>query len=367
MWVALLFGVATILQLFFWGVVASRLAFYKPSSKTTTSQHPVSVIICARNEAKNLEAHLPLFLNQNYRFFEVIVVNDNSSDKTIDVLLKFQEKYSNLRILNICNKPTLPGKKAALSKGIFAAQYNLVLLSDADCFPASNSWIQEMQSEISDKKCIVLGFSPYICIEKSFLNTFIRFEAIYTAIQYLSLALYHLPYMGVGRNLLYSKSIFLERGAFSKHADIASGDDDLFINDAADRTNTSIKVTSNAFTYSLPKGSWRGYYHQKTRHFTTGIKYKMKHQVILGMLALSHFLHYVLGFYLMLIPEYSSSVFLLILVRMGMVVWLYQGILKRLNHSDLWIWIPLLDALLNVFYLLFAPNILIGNKRKWKQ
>ena len=254
-----------------------------------------------------------------------------------------------------------------MTKGIEAAVNDLLILSDADCFPASKFWIQEMLTEISGKKDIVLGFSPYICTNKGLLNNFIRFEAIYTAIQYLSFALLGQPYMGVGRNLLYRKSIFIEKGAFSKHMNIASGDDDLFINEAASWTNTSINVSPDAFIYSIPKSSWRGYYHQKTRHLTTGIKYKLKHQVMLGMLALSHFGHYFFAMFLLFDPVLVSSAILLILVRFGIVAWLYWRILKLLQQTDLWVWSLLFDAALNLYYIAFSPNILIGNKRKWKQ
>lgn len=362
-----LFVLATFAQLYFWGWWASKLVSFSQKKNPTPPHHPVSVIICARNEAQNLKKHLPLILNQNYRSFEVIVVNDNSTDETATILLNFQIKNPTLRVVNICDNPTLPGKKQALTKGIEAAQNDLILLTDADCFPASDSWIFEMQSEIFGKKSIVLGFSPYICINKGILNSFIRFEAIYTAVQYLSFALSKMPYMGVGRNLLYRKSIFIERGAFVKHIEIASGDDDLFVNDAASWTNTSINLSPNAFTYSLPKSSWRGYYHQKTRHLTTGIKYKLKHQLLLGGLALSHFVHYVFGFCLLFVPDLLSSVIFLILVRIGLVVWLYRSILNKLNQADLWPWVPIFDASLILYYILFAPNILIGNKKKWKQ
>ena len=281
------------------------------------------------------------------------------------VVLDFQRKNPNLRLVNIHGIPTLPGKKAALTKGIEAAIYDLIILTDADCIPAGPNWISSMQSKFDNQVEIVLGFSPYIS-RPGFLNLFIRFEATFTAVQYLSFCLLGIPYMGVGRNLSYRRTLFYNTGAFSKHAHIASGDDDLFINEAAIRTNTKINLNPEAFIYSLPKSSWRGYYHQKTRHLSTGTSYKPVHQVMLGGYSLSHFLHYVLAAVLLTMPELTSTVLLLILVRVGVVSLLYGLILKKLKAIKLIWWIPILDAIYVLYYVIFAPTFLIGKKNRWK-
>ena len=363
----MLFGFATAGQLLYWGFVFSRLAFYREQEQPEQNlEISVSVIICARNESANLKKFLPHFLNQNYRSFEIIVVNDNSSDHTLKTLLEIQRKSPTLRIVTINDIPTLPGKKAALKKGIEAAQYDYVLLSDADCYPASNQWINSMQKKVFSNFEIVLGFSPYICVSGSPLNVFIRFETIYTAVQYFSFVLIGKPYMGVGRNLLYKKSLFFDKDSFSKHAHLASGDDDLFINEAATSTNTTINLSPDTFVYSRPKSSWRGYYHQKSRHLTTGTKYKVLHKVLLGGLSLTHFLHYICAIFLMLSPEFRTFVIFLILVRLGVVLLLYGRILKKLQSTSLLVWIPFLDAMYVLFYIIFAPTLIIGNKVRWK-
>ncbi|MCB0615512.1 MAG: glycosyltransferase, partial [Phaeodactylibacter sp.] len=175
-----------------------------------------------------MRRNLPFFLAQDYPEYEIIVVNDNSSDKTLEVLLDFQKKSPILRLIDI-NVSTPRGKKAALSKGVNAAKFEILLLSDADCRPASPQWLDFMQAFIRDRAKIGLGYSPYFR-GKGILNAFIRFETVYSAIQYLSFAFMGLPYMGVGRNLCYRKSLFRGSGGFDSHAHIASGDDDLFIN-----------------------------------------------------------------------------------------------------------------------------------------
>lgn len=363
------FLAATVVQLGFWLGGFSRLAFYRlPSVKARDeTPPPVSIIICARNEAENLKKNLPHFLNQNYRSFEIVVVNDHSSDDTGEVLLDFQAKNPNLRVINLPEgKKIQPGKKKALSTGITSAKFNLLLLSDADCRPVSSNWLHQMQSILRGKIQIGLGYGPYQR-ERGALNLFIRFEATYTAAQYFSFALMGLPYMGVGRNLIYDKALFLRTGGFQDHTDLASGDDDLFINQAAGPDNTAINIHPDSFVYSEPKKAWRGYYYQKSRHLTTGSRYKAIHQLLLGSLALSHFLHYAGALFLLFSASVSNLVLLTYLVRIGVVSLIFGRILVKLRESDLIKWIPALDFGFLFYYLVFAPALFIGSKvRKWK-
>jgi len=350
-------------QLVFWLFIFRKLARFQPAESYDESPIPISIIICARNEAENLQKNLPRFLNQNYRSFEIIVVNDHSTDFTCDVVLNFQSKYTNLHLID--NDISLPGKKAALTKGIEAASFDIIAVSDADCCPASENWLATMQRSIRGNVQIGLGYSPYY-VEPGFLNLFIRFETVYTAIQYLSFALAGMPYMGVGRNLVYHKSLFQQERGFHKHNHIASGDDDLFINAVANRSNTKIILDKKAFVFSQPKVSWRGYYYQKSRHLTTATSYRFKHQILLGALATSHAGHYVLGLALLLSGKFALTVLLTYLVRIVVVSWTCADILRKLDDPALTKWVPLLDAVYVLFYFVFAPVLLIGKKIPWK-
>jgi len=366
--IAVLFFLATIVQLAYWVFIFSRLAFFKEKDHMADNagyQPPVSIIICARNEAENLKKNLPHIINQNYRSFEIIVVNDASTDDTEKIILDFKNKCQILALVNV-GKKILPGKKAALKKGIEAAQFDILLLTDADCRPASTNWLNRMQSSFRPGKEIVLGFGPYDK-EKSLLNTIIRFESLNTAIHYLSFSFVGLSYMGVGRNLAYRKSLYQRIGGFDRHAHIASGDDDLFINEATDGDNTTVSLHPEAWVYSTPKRSWRGYYNQKSRHLTTGSKYKLLHVLLLAGIPASLITHYVCGLLLVTHPEWVSFTILNYTVRMVVVSIMYTVILKRFHEHILIPWIPFLDVLLVFYYLLFSPILLIGSKqRKWK-
>jgi len=363
-WVTIL---ATLVQLAYWLIVFSRLAYYRPAKNASTvldKKEPVSVIICVRNEAENLQKNLVYVLEQEYPHFEVIVVDDNSSDKSWEILLDIKNKYPILQLIQL-REQTLPGKKVALSRGIEAACFEKLLLTDADCRPVSNQWLSKMASGLHDEVEINLGYSPYI-LHAGFLNIFIRFEAVYTAIQYFSFTLLRFPYMGVGRNLAYVKSLFFEQQGFLSHQHIASGDDDLFINQAANGRNTTITIHPDAFVFSEPKTSWRGYYYQKSRHLTTGSRYRFSHQLLLGGLAGSHVMHY-LGVLILLPTTCAPAVILMFLVRMAVIQWMYTRILKLLQDPALCRWIPLLDATFFCYYLLFSPVLLTtGNLKKWK-
>jgi glycosyltransferase involved in cell wall biosynthesis len=368
-WIWIIYITATTVQLVYWLGVFSRLAYYRQPTRKEEKKPPpgVSVIICARNEAENLKKNLPHFLSQNYRSFEIIVINDHSTDETAQILLDFQNKSTKLRTVSLKDGKIQPGKKKALSKGIQIAKFDVILLSDADCFPASEHWLDEMQSILRDNIEIGLGYGPYLREKNNFLHLFICFETTYTATQYFSFALTGLPYMGVGRNLIYDKALFFRTGGFQKHEHLASGDDDLFINQAASFDNTAVNINPEAFVYSEPKRAWRGYYYQKARHLTTGSSYKPVHQFLLGGLSLSHFLHYLAALVLLFSSSMSSLVFLIYLVRIGVVSLILGKILKKLQDSTLIKWIPVLDFAFIAYYLLFAPSLLIGSKvKQWK-
>ncbi len=363
-----IFLLATAVQLFFWGGVFSRLARYlvKKNKKIAATDFPgVSVVICARNEAENLEKNLPYILRQDYPLYEVIVVNDASDDESWKILLDIQTKNPILHPVNVTTK-LLPGKKAALTKGIEAAQYDIILLTDADCRPASSEWISKMQSVLRGNIQIGLGYGPYIS-KKGFLNTFIRFETVYTAIQYQSFTLMRMPYMGVGRNLIYRKSLFAKANGFQRHAHVTSGDDDLFINAVANGHNTTVILNPATFVFSEAKSSWRDYYYQKSRHLTTGSYYRLRHQLALGVLSASHFGHYAGAVLLLLLGGSLQAIILWYLVRILVVVAVSAQILPKLRAKDLLPWVPFLDLFYLLYYLAFAPALLTtGKLRKWK-
>jgi glycosyltransferase involved in cell wall biosynthesis len=170
---------------------------------------PFSVIISARNEARNLIEYLPSILEQDYPTFEVIIIDDNSTDDTSKILNHFKGQYAHLQIIKIEHKKSA-GKKEGLQQGIMNAKYEWLVFTDADCYPKSDQWLRKMATKCDKKTDIILGYSPYQK-ENGLLNDFIRYETFMTAVIYGTFTQLGMPYMGVGRNMAYRKSRFLEK------------------------------------------------------------------------------------------------------------------------------------------------------------
>ena len=231
-----IFCFCLLVQLFYYFFIYFRFIFYRDRSKRKTNE-PVSVVICAQNEELNLKKFLPSVLNQNYPEYEVIVVDDCSTDNTADVLSEFKLKYKNLRVTFINKDDKFShGKKLALTVGIKGAKHEWLLLTDADCEPVNENWIKTMSQNFTKDTSVVLGYGGYFR-KRSILNNLIRFDALFIALQYFSLALKGKPYMGVGRNLAYRQSLFFKNKGFASHYQLLSGDDDLFINEVANKKN----------------------------------------------------------------------------------------------------------------------------------
>ena len=361
------FVAATVVQLFFWLFVFSKLAFFKNQTPNTQNPKPVSVVICARNEAENLRKNLPLILKQNYTDFEVVVVNDASEDGTTQVLSELSIAFKHLKVVEIIEKTSL-GKKHALAVGIESAKNDWLLLTDADCYPLSMEWISGMISGIVSKNIkLVLGYAPTETCDASFLNKFIRFETIWTATQYLGFALAGAPYMGVGRNLLYFKKLYNEAGGFTRHADLASGDDDLFVNQVITQKNFTIILLPQTFMYSKPKTRWKGYFIQKKRHLSAGKRYQWQHQAMLGAVSISHFFWFV-TLVCLLVSKISTIFVSANMIARISVMWFLNGRIyqKLRERGGLFWWTPILDAAYVFFYIIFSFTIFLRTSpRKW--
>lgn len=268
-----LFLCSFLVQMGVYLLVFLKFVLYK-KTKTDTRLPEISVLICAKNEEQNLERFLPLVLEQDYPEFEVIVVNHGSTDDTELRLVELKSRFKHLRYTSLPpNDKSRQGKKLALTIGLKAAAYEHIILTDADCYPESNQWLRLIASNFSEEHTIVLGYGGYQR-GKGLLNTMIRYETTFTAIQYFSYAIKGKPYMGVGRNLAYRKTLFFENKGFSGHLHLLSGDDDLFVNQNATAKNCTVEFSPGSRTYSLPKTRFSSWIVQKKRHLTAGNLYK---------------------------------------------------------------------------------------------
>lgn len=358
-------GILLLVQLYYILFVYSRLARYKAVSHSSNSNYqPVSVIICANNEEDNLKHYLADILEQDYPSFEVIVVNDYSTDDTKWILEDFKRKYNHLSIVDIKEHIRLKNsKKFALTLGIKAAKHELLIMTDADCQPQSKNWLKEIAGAYTDGKEIVLGYSPYFK-KSGFLNKLIRFETTHTAMSYLAYALKRNTYMGVGRNMSYLKSLFFKGKGFNAHMHIKSGDDDLFVNQNATRNNVNIAIHPDAHVYSNPKETWKSYYKQKARHSGASVLYKRSHQRMLGTQLISAFLFYVM--LMVCIACYPSLWYIgvgMFILRYLCQLITFSSIYRKLAVKDLLPWLLILDLF---YYFYICLNGLFNRKKKQK-
>lgn len=360
-------GLILLVQLYYHYVVLGKFAFFKPTPSGKRTQEPVSIIIAARNEYDNLQKYLPMILNQDYPEFEVVVVNHCSWDMSQQLLEDMQLQYKHLKVSQLLEQEKYPtGKKFALTIGIKAAAYDQLLFTDADCEPASNQWLKLMESRFMNNTEIVLGFSPYNK-KRGLLNLFDRFETFMTAVFYFAFALAGNAFMGIGRNMAYRKSVFFRHKGFAGHQHVMSGDDDLFVNEAATPYNVAIEIDSESFVYTEAKETYEKWSRQKTRHMTTGKLYKAKHKTSLGVYYGSLFLFYGAIIALLIV---QLSVWPLVLgayiIRLtSQVITYYKAALKLKSTSLIW-YLPLLDILYVWYLIVFGlKGLFTKNAKVW--
>ncbi|HEX7903645.1 MAG TPA: glycosyltransferase [Chitinophagaceae bacterium] len=367
-WEELLFyflAAITLIQVFYYTWFFSRVAFFKPKTKGQSQQHPVSVIVCARDEDENLARNLPGVLVQVYpSSSETVVVNDNSLDDTKYILQELKKTFKSLNIVELTHEAKhISGKKYPLSIGIREAKHEVLLLTDADCVPSSEHWIQKMQDGYDEDIEIVLGYGAYHK-RPGLLNKLIRFETFHTAIQYMSYALAGIPYMGVGRNLSYKKDIFLRNKGFSSINHIPSGDDDLFINKVATAKNTTVIIDPDAITRSIPKTTWGGWLKQKSRHYTTAKFYKPQHKFLLGLYFATQFVFYPLLAATAVLYDWRYALGLFG-TRMLLQGFILRKAMVKMGEKDLWPWFIFLDMWMFFYYIIFAPALWRRPARNW--
>ena len=364
----LLFIVCFIYQIVYQLVLIFAITKHKASQNHQSIHHKsVSVIICAKNEAANLQKNLSFILEQNYPNFEVIVVDDNSTDNTNEIIKTQQLITNNLYLITISKEEKIGlGKKYALQKGVEAARNELILLTDADCQPLSKNWILEMASCANDKHKIVLGISPYKT-ETTILNGLIEYETAQTAMQYIGFALLGNPYMCVGRNVLYDTALLKSKKWTADELSIASGDDDLTIQTLATKENTTVCLSRDSYTISEPKKSWKDFSNQKLRHYESGSFYKLSHRLLLGFYLFSKLLLYFSFVFLLMLSNYDIQLLAGIFILYAIATMLLNFNLNyRLQVNKRWYFSFLNDFIYCIFTVTLGLISRLKPTKSWK-
>jgi cellulose synthase/poly-beta-1,6-N-acetylglucosamine synthase-like glycosyltransferase len=365
--VFIVFALSAVVQMFYYLRFYSEVSRYRHPAANNGKQ-PVSVIICARNEAENLRNFLPSILEQDYPDFEVIVVDDCSEDDTYNVLGSFLVKYPRLKISTVSKDPRFThNKKFAQFIGIKAASNEILLFTDSDCKAGSPHWIEGMTSGFDEKTEIVLGYGGYMK-RKGILNKYIRYDTFMIALQYLGMAIRGISYMGVGRNMAYRRSLFFKKKGFEGHTHVISGDDDLFVNANSTRANTRVEFRKENHTSSVPSSTLKEWIAQKKRHFSAAPYYKTGHKFLIIIEPVTRILFYI-SFIILIIPlflwQVTVAIFGLRLISQITVLIPGQNRLNEKGIAGYSLFFDIFSPVINSI-IYFSNTISRSGKNKWK-
>lgn len=362
-WLVIAFAAVTTIQLIYYWVFFSRLAFYREPDKSRKTQ-PVSVVLTASNQYNDLKSNLDSFLNQDYPEFEVVVVIDNSDDGTDELLKDFSKKYENLHVVELKQKLNwFSGRKFPLSIGIKSAKYDLILLSDPACRPATKNWIGEMASVFVPGKEIAIGFSGFATNTR--LNQLLRFTAFYDGLFYISMALSGIPFKGNGKNLSYSRALFYQNRGFSSHYVVSVGDDELFVNRAATRSNVAVQISGPGKVNQVKSVSFSQWFSSEKSRLKIRRYFKPRHKWLIRGYSFTSFAFYTLFVALLIncAPWLAwLPVFALRLISQTLLFGLAQ---KKLSEKKLLLLSPVFEVFLILIDFLIWISMVFGRKRKW--
>ncbi|WP_209329740.1 glycosyltransferase [Lunatimonas salinarum] len=370
-WMVFFFAVAV--QLMYMLFIFGRLAFFpnRPQKiPSVDSLEGVTILIAARNELENLQKQLPILMAQDYPSFEILYVNDRSKDDTEDWLREQESRYPNVRSVHIRYVPDhVTAKKYALTLGIKVASHDVILLTDADCIPVSDQWIKRMTAPVrTQNKTFALGHGAYLEVP-GLLNKLIQFETLLTALYYFSFGLWRAPFMGVGRNLCYRKSFFMEKKAFHGLWHVVGGDDDLFVNKHADKTNTSVVIHPESVTMSQPKTTFSEFFTQKRRHFQAGKYYRLKDKLKLGIYTFTHLVFWGSGIILLTMQRSWEPIALvsgLVLLRAALQYAILRNTRKKLEGVGKVLWTMFFDFMYLIYFWIIGTKGYLSKTVRWK-
>lgn len=307
---------------------------------------------------EQLKKSLTEIIDQDYPVFEVIIIDDHSDPGE---RIRLEEFISALPQIKLYSSTGF-GKKHALTSGIEKARYDFILCTDADCIPATRYWIKSM-IEHNIAHGVVIGYSPYLKMS-GLLNQLIRFETVMTGIQYFSWAMKGRPYMAVGRNILYPRSLFLASDPLAHQGHIPYGDDDLGLQAISDKTIVAVNLDSRSYMISVPATTWTQWLKQKHRHLSAGHYYNNKvwwQPGVYGLALIGHW--FILPFIIsaalwwIWIPAFILSIF---------IRWQnYFQWTKKLSDKDTAIVYPVLEVIYAAYLAVMGTFTFVSKKKTW--
>lgn len=308
------------------------LALWIYRSPRSQKQYFVSVLIPARNEERHIGDCLEALAKQDYNqdYFEVIVINDRSTDQTSVIARSFTPRIKSLNVIEITETPAdMAPKKYALNEGIKAAKGQIILCSDADCY-AEVSWIRTMTECFAPKVGMVIGYSP---IEPknpwSVFHHFVALDSLALASAAAASCVWNKPVTATGRSLAYRKEAFNEVGGFSKIAHFISGDDDLLLGlFKKTKWKMAYNIRRDSLVLTQPPATFKQFVNQKIRQASKGRHYSWN--MVAALVA-----YYIFNLMLMTYAPF----------------YLFDG------QSNFWKWYPWIAKFSSDFILLFVGAV----------
>jgi glycosyltransferase involved in cell wall biosynthesis len=326
-----------------------------------SSRPKVSVIISSENEVTGLSENLPAILAQDYPDFEVIVVNNGSTDESDELLqsLKLNNPHLYHTYLPYSNDKTFGRRKLAFTIGIKAAKGDVLLFTEPYSRPVSSGWITSMINELSEDKDIVLGYSFYHKKQK-FFNLIARFDNLLFSMQYLSMAIKGKPFTGIYRNIAFRKHLFFDNKGFASHLGLENGED-VFINQIITPDNTAVALIQDSFveTYIERFSLWK----QIKKSYSVAKAYFRSHaSALFGFEVFSRYFFYLLlaalVTYSIMIQNWAIlgiSVFMF-LIRLIIQLTLINKSSKYFNSGKFYFSLILMDILQPVYNARFRTR-----------
>jgi glycosyltransferase involved in cell wall biosynthesis len=362
-WILLL---PAIVQCVWWVYYFARVSGYKlPHPEPINPSPAVSIVICFKDLPESYETHLRDVISQEYEDFEVVLVDDFSSESSLAAMKKWLSHPDFEKVHLIRASLDIPGKKQAQRDGVAAAKNGIILFTDLDCRPAGPRWIQSMVGRMMAKNAdVVLGYGP-MDTKPGMIAWFAGFETVLTALQYFGFHLAGTPFMSVGRNWLVKKSVFLKYAGKARGHHLASGDDDLLLQAMKNNIIVSECLEKSSFMYSSPKTGFRDFLHQKKRHISTSIYYPVRVSAKLFVFAFS-----VTSYYgLVLISLWFAWIPMITLACITLAKWMIQTIchfraFRLLEGKKYIILYPLAELGLALYYVIL-PIRAFFKKTNW--
>jgi glycosyltransferase involved in cell wall biosynthesis len=355
------------------GVWAWKIGAWRtPISSSPLQKSKYTIIVCLHNEAERVDRLVNALLDQTPSPPQILLIDDGSTDDTLSLLKNWEEKIEFISVIGLALGGK--GKKTPLAVAIKKARFPLLLCTDADCIPGSRVWASTMVNELETKYDLKIGVSLPLH-SRGLLGRLQIFESERIAQNYIGMAESGFPYMGVGRNIAFTKSCWAITGGFKNHMDLASGDDDLFVQDVSEAgLRVGTEVSKNGQCHSIWPNTWLGWMKQMRRHLTTGPRYKSLLISILSIPILADIMLYGGCLWLLFVSFQNTDVIhsgiwiavCILIINTLVRSLIFRTFLLRIGrpgHEAFWL---ALEPLMGLIRQVLVLQVLIAKPKKWK-